>query len=169
MKTRIAYFVIALGLVSLVSCAKTPEKLDPVALLGATEEQVVGVLGKPQVRGVLREGLQEFMYQDICFNVMLEDGVVTACAIRDASSVSLNEHIRCGVPISHVTEIYGAYVSEVKVEDGMSSEDYLQGVLYHKFLPGGTERYCLRYPDKQLVFTFYPDKTLHSVWIGKIH
>jgi hypothetical protein len=83
--------------------------------------------------------------------------------------VSLNDRIRCGVPIAEVVQMYGAYTSEEDVVDGMTSDQYVQGVLYHKWLSPHTERYNLRYPAKQLRFTFYPDKTLHSVHLGKMY
>jgi len=150
------------------SCTRQPESIAPFTLLGLTEKEVIAKLGEPDIKGTVRAGLQEFMYQDIHFNVSFENGTVTACAIRDASSVSLNDRIRCGVPISDVVEMYGAYTSEEEVVNGITSNEYLQGVLYHKWLSPDTERYSLKYPDKQLLFTFYPDKTLHSVWIGKI-
>lgn len=156
-------------LVTAISCAKKPESIDPFTLLGLSEKEVASKLGEPDIRGAVREGLQEFMYQDIRFRVWLENGTVTACRIGDASSVPLNDRIRCGVPIADVVEMYGAYTSEEEVADGITSDQYIQGVLYHRWVSPDTERYSLRYSSKQLLFTFYPDKSLHSVWIGKIY
>jgi len=172
MRSLIISSTAALIMVVTVSCTKESEQvkpIEPMELLGLTENQIVSRFGEPNIRGEAREGLQEFMYQDIRFDVLLENNVVTACTIGDGSSVSLNDQIRCGVPIERVTEIYGKYESEQTAEKGTSAEDFVQGVLYYERLSGDTERYSLRYPDEQLLFTFYPDKTLHSVWIGKLY
>jgi hypothetical protein len=169
MMRKLAYLIMIIPLVTPISCAKKPESIDPFTLLGLSEKEVISKLGEPDIKGTVREGLKEFMYQDIHFNVSLENGTVTACLIRDASSVSLNDRIRCGVPITDVMQMYGAYTSEEEVADGMTSDQYAQGVLYHRWLSPDTERYSLRYPSKQLLFNFYPDRSLHSVWIGEIY
>jgi len=169
MARRLVCLAIALALVVLVSCTKERAQIDPTALLGATEEEIISQLGKPDVQGEVREGLQELMYQDIHFNLMLEGNVVTACVIRDGSSVPLSDQIRCGVPIERVTEVFGAYDSEEKAQEGATAGDFSAGVLYHRHLSSGAERYQLRYPNKELLFTFYPDRTLRSVWIGKLY
>ena len=169
MMRKFAYLIIIMPLVTVISCQRKPESIAPFTLLGLTEKEVVAKLGEPDIKGAVREGLQEFLYQDIHFRLWLENGAVTACRIGDASSVSLNDRIRCGVPIADVVQMYGAYTSEEEVADGITSDQYAQGVLYHKWLSSESERYQLRYPSKQLLFTFYPDKSLHSVWIGKIY
>jgi len=166
---KLAYLIMIIPLVTAISCARKPESIVPFALLGLSEKEVVSKLGEPDMKGDVREGLKEFMYQDIHFNVWLENGNVTACLIRDASSISLNDRIRCGVPIADVMQMYGEYTSEEEVTDEITSDQYAQGVLYHRWLSPDTERYSLRYPSKQLLFTFYPDKSLHSIWIGKIY
>jgi len=169
MMRTLAYLIMLMPLVTVISCARKPESIDPFTLLGLTEKEVFTKLREPDIKGTVREGLQEFMYQDIHFRVMLENGTVTACYIGDASSISLNDRIRCGVPIADVVQMYGAYTSEEEVVDGITSDQYAQGVLYHKWLSSESERYQLRYPGKQLLFTFYPDRSLHSVWVGKIY
>ncbi|MHC4716526.1 MAG: hypothetical protein ACYS5V_06125 [Planctomycetota bacterium] len=169
MMRTLTYLVLILPVLMASSCAEKQKRIAPLSILGLTEKQVISKLGEPGVRGTPRDGLEEFMYQDIRLDVWLEDGTVTACVIRDASPVPLNDRIRCGVPIAEVTQMYGMYTSEEEVADGTTSHQYRSGVLYHRRLPSGDERYKLRYPSKNLLFTFYPDKTLHSVWIGRIY
>ncbi len=163
------YAVVFTALAGVASCAKQPEAVAPLTLLGLTEQEVIAKLGEPDRKTTAREGLEELMYEDIRFGVMLENGIAMACILRDASSVALNERIRCGVPMAEVLAVYGAYTSEAEVAADLTSDQYVQGVLYHHWLSSDTERYHLRYPDKQLLFTFYPNKSLHSVWIGKTY
>ena len=158
---------ISIGFCSCAKKTKQMEVKDPAGLLGLSESQLIERLGDPHRRATMRPGLEELFYEDIRFGVYLENDVFTACNIRDGSSVQLSTGIGCGTQSARVVEQYGTYDSEQEAGD-LASDNYLPRILYHKVLSPDTERYQLRYPEKGLLFTFYPNKQVHSIWLGKI-
>ena len=171
MKASLVTISILLAMsVGFCSCSKKTKQTEvknPAGLFGLSENQLWVRLGDPHRRGTSRPGLEELMYEDIRFGVYLENDVVAACIVRDGSSVQLPSGIGCGTPLVKVVEQYGPYDSEQEAGD-LASDEYAAHILYHKVLAPDTERYHLRYPEKGLLFTFYPNKHVHSIWLGKI-
>jgi hypothetical protein len=159
-------FVISIGLCSCAKKTKQTEVKNPAELLGLSGSQLIERLGDPHRRGTMRPGLEELMYEDIRLRVFLEDSVVAACLISEGSSVQLSTGIGCGTPLVKVVEQYGPYDSEQEAGD-LSSDKYAPRILYHKVYTADTERYHLRYPEKGLLFTFFPNKQVHSIKLGK--
>jgi hypothetical protein len=156
-------------LVTMVSCSRNPASIDPRALIGLSEEQIINKLGKPDINHSRTPSHTELLYRDTHLRVFMEDALTTGCRIGNGSPISLNAQIRCGVSIEEVQRVYGFYESEIEVTEDVQPSQYTKGILYHTWLTRDSERYFLAYPSQQLLFTFYPDKTLKSVWIGKTY
>ena len=165
--TMAMLLIISIGLCSCTKKNKQTVVKNPAELLGLSESQLIERLGKPHRRGTMRPGLEELFYEDVRFGVYLENDVVAACSIRDGSSVQLSTGIGCGTPLAKVVEQYGPYDSEQEAGD-LASDEYAPRILYHKIYTPDTERYRLYYPEKGLLFTFYPNKQVQSISLGKI-
>jgi hypothetical protein len=165
--TMFMLLAMSIGLCSCAKKVKQTEVKNPAELLGLSGSQLVERLGDPHRRGTSRPGLEELFYEDVRFGVYLENDVVAACNIGDGSSVKLSSGIGCGTPLVKVVEQYGPYDSEQEAGD-LASDEYAPRILYHKVHTPDTERYNLHYPEKRLLFTFYPNKQVHSIWLGKI-
>jgi hypothetical protein len=155
----------------LTSCSQGPTQNslppDVSELLGVTEEQAKNALGQPVRTGNVREGLRELYYEEPRFSLFVENGRVASFVIRDGSTVQLDSGIGCGDSLQDVVTVYGDYTSQLEIEEALV--EYDGEILYHQVSKTPeVERYHLRYPEQGLQFTFYPDRTVHSVWIGKL-
>jgi len=167
------------GLVPVIKCRlawaivvepKASTSVSSSSLLGASESQLVDVYGKPSDRGgPSEEGRREFFYdqpgKQISFLVV--KGTVRGVGIRSGATLPLSETIGIGAPMQRVTDLCGGYTSEQDIGKDTPSDDLQKGVLYKQTLPGDVFRYRLHYPELKLHFSFLPDRTLHTIWIGE--
>jgi len=149
---------------------KASTSVSSSSLLGASESQLVDVYGEPNDRGQSsKEGKREFFYDQPLgkqLSFLVVKGTVRGVGIRNGATIPLSETIGIGAPMQRITDLCGGYTSEQDIGKDTPTDDLREGVLYKKTLPGNGFRYRLHYPKLKLRFSFLPDRTLQSAWIG---